>query len=96
MLPEEMLALLDDWTVRKSVSAIAITFEGTTIFAFHDDRDRLATLQNALSLGGLAVGMFVLAQPEMEKRRFPLVKIPPLRGGDFQGMESFVPMLYWG
>src|SRR6266852_5014182 len=25
----------------------------------------------------------VLAQPEMEKRRFPLVKIPPLRGGDF-------------
>jgi hypothetical protein len=25
----------------------------------------------------------VLAQPEMERRRFPLVKIPPLRGGDF-------------
>jgi hypothetical protein len=25
----------------------------------------------------------VLAQPEMEKRRFPLVKVPPLRVGDF-------------
>jgi two-component system, LuxR family, sensor kinase FixL len=25
----------------------------------------------------------VLAQPEMEKRSFPLVKVPPLRGGDF-------------
>ncbi len=34
----------------------------------------------------------VLAQPEMEKRRFPLVKFPPPRGGDFQGMGSFVPM----
>src|SRR2546425_8413751 len=27
------------------------------------------------------LGPYVLAQPEMEKRRFPLVKIPPLRGG---------------
>jgi hypothetical protein len=25
----------------------------------------------------------VLVQPEMEKMRFPLVKFPPLRGGDF-------------
>jgi hypothetical protein len=58
MLPEEMLALLDRWTVPNSVSAIAITFERTTIFfAFHDDLDRSKTLENALSLGGLAVGM---------------------------------------
>jgi hypothetical protein len=34
MLPEEMLALLDRWTVPNSVSAIAIAFEGTTIFVF--------------------------------------------------------------
>ncbi len=34
----------------------------------------------------------VLAQPEMERRRFPLVKIPPLRGGDFQGMRIYRPM----
>jgi len=57
MLPEEMLALLDRWTVPKSVSAIAVAFEGTTIFVFYDDEDRLGTLENALSLGGLAVGM---------------------------------------
>ncbi len=57
MLPEEMLALLDRWTVPNSVSAIAIAFEGTTIFVFHDDLDRLKTLENALSLGGLAAGM---------------------------------------
>jgi hypothetical protein len=57
MLPEEMLASLDSWTVPKSVSAIAIAFEGTTIFVFYDDADKLKTLENALSLGGLAVGM---------------------------------------
>jgi hypothetical protein len=28
----------------------------------------------------------VLVQPEMEKRRSPFVNIPPLRGGDFQGI----------
>jgi hypothetical protein len=28
----------------------------------------------------------VLVQSEMEKKFFPLVKIPPQRGGDFQGM----------
>jgi hypothetical protein len=28
----------------------------------------------------------VLAQREMEKQRSPLVWIPPLRGGDFQGI----------
>jgi hypothetical protein len=28
----------------------------------------------------------------MEKQRFPLVKIPPLRGGDFQGMRIYRPM----
>jgi hypothetical protein len=33
----------------------------------------------------------VLVQPEMEKRRSPLVSIPP-SGGDFQGMGSFDPM----
>jgi hypothetical protein len=34
----------------------------------------------------------VLVQPEMEKRRSPLVSIPPFGGGDFQGMGSFDPM----
>jgi hypothetical protein len=34
----------------------------------------------------------VLAQPEMEKRRSPLVQIPPLRDGDFQGMRLYRPM----
>ena len=34
----------------------------------------------------------VLAQREMEKRRSPLVWIPPLRGGDFQGMGVYRPM----
>ena len=57
MLPEEMLALLDSWTVSNSVSAIAIAFEDTTIPVFYDDVDRRKTLGNALSLGGLAVGM---------------------------------------
>jgi len=33
----------------------------------------------------------VLVQPEMEKRRSPLVSIPPF-GGDFQGMGAFDPM----
>ena len=36
--------------------------------------------------------LYVLAQPEMERRRFPLVKIPPLGGGDFQGMRIYRPM----
>ena len=31
----------------------------------------------------------VLAQREMEKRRSPLVSIPPLRGGDFQGIGVY-------
>ena len=34
----------------------------------------------------------VLAQREMEKRRSPLGWIPPLRGGDFQGMRVYRPM----
>ena len=34
----------------------------------------------------------VLVQSEMEKRFFPLVQIPPLRGGDFQGMRVYRPM----
>jgi hypothetical protein len=33
-----------------------------------------------------------LVQPELEKRSFPLVKVPPLRGGDFQGMGVYRPM----
>jgi hypothetical protein len=33
-----------------------------------------------------------LVQPEMEKRRSPLVWIPPLRGGDFQGIGVYRPM----
>jgi hypothetical protein len=38
------------------------------------------------------VTMDVLAQREMEKGRSPLVYIPPLRGGDFQGMGVYRPM----
>src|SRR5215467_3475022 len=38
-------------------------------------------------------GVPVLVQSEMEKNIFPLVKIPPLRGGDFQGMRIHRPML---
>ena len=34
----------------------------------------------------------VLVQSEMEKKFFPLVKIPPLRGGDFQGRRIHRPM----
>ena len=34
----------------------------------------------------------VLAQREMEKGRSPLVWIPPLRGGDFQGIGVYRPM----
>ena len=30
----------------------------------------------------------------MEKRRSPLVSIPPLRGGDFQGMRVYRPMVF--
>src|ERR1700676_5119554 len=40
----------------------------------------------------IIVGVSVLVQPELEKRRFPLVKVPPLRGGDFQGMGVYRPM----
>jgi hypothetical protein len=35
---------------------------------------------------------FVLAPPEMEKRRPPLGKIPPLRGGDFRGVGVYRPI----
>ena len=38
---------------------------------------------HAGDLGLEVLATHVLAQPEMEKRRFPLMKIPPLRGGDF-------------
>jgi len=38
-------------------------------------------------------GESVLVQPEMERWRFPLVKIPPFQGGDFQGMRVYRPML---
>jgi len=48
--------------------------------------------QRGANLGHQAVrGTPVLAQPEMEKRRSPLVTIPPLRGGDFsrhRGLSS--------
>jgi hypothetical protein len=36
--------------------------------------------------------MNVLAQREMETRRSPLGWIPPLRGGNFQGMRVYRPM----
>jgi len=57
MLPEEMIASLDSWTVPNSVSGIVVAFEETTIFVLHDNVDRLETLRNALSLGGLPIGM---------------------------------------
>src|SRR3974377_1468934 len=41
---------------------------------------------DALVYGG------VLVQSEMEKNIFPLVKIQPLRGGDFLGMRIHRPM----
>jgi hypothetical protein len=31
----------------------------------------------------------VLVRPEMERGRSPLVSIPPLRGGDFQGIKVY-------
>ena len=34
------------------------------------------------------INLSVLVQSEMEKNFFPLVKIPPLRGGDFRGMRA--------
>ena len=37
-------------------------------------------------------GNIVLVQSEMEKNIFQLVKNPPLRGGDFQGMRIHRPM----
>jgi len=41
---------------------------------------------------GALVICFVLVQSEMEKNIFPLVKIQPLRGGDFLGMRIHRPM----
>jgi len=40
----------------------------------------------------IAHDLSVLVQPEMEKRRSPFVRIPPLRCGDFQGMRVYRPM----
>ena len=37
-------------------------------------------------------GITVLAQREMEKRRSPLVSIPPFRAGIFKAGGSFDPM----
>ena len=52
------------------------------LFVFNQSNSRFS---NACSYSSSAFPQqrYVLAQPEMEKRRFPLVKIPPLRGGDF-------------
>jgi len=41
---------------------------------------------------GIVFTGFVLVQSEMEKNFFLLVKIPPLRGGDFQGMWIYRAM----
>jgi hypothetical protein len=40
----------------------------------------------------IAIILLVLVQPEMERWRFPLVKIPPYQGGDLQGMRVYRPM----
>jgi hypothetical protein len=36
----------------------------------------------------------VLVQPELERRRCPLVSIPPLRAGIFKASGSFDPMRF--
>lgn len=36
----------------------------------------------------------VLVQPEMEKRRSPLVYVPPCGAGDFQGIWAYRPMTF--
>jgi hypothetical protein len=38
----------------------------------------------------------VPAQREMERERSPLVSIPPLRGGDFQGIGVYRSDVFWG
>jgi len=43
-----------------------------------------------------ARGGFVPAQREMERERSPLVSIPPLRGGDFQGIGVYRSDVFWG
>jgi hypothetical protein len=51
------------------------------------------TIDSRPELTSTLLRCHVLVQPELEKRRFPLVKVPPLRGGDFQGMGVYRPML---
>jgi len=38
----------------------------------------------------------VPVQREMERGRSPLVSIPPLRGGDFQGIGVYRSDVFWG
>ena len=48
--------------------------------------------ESALLEASLTSYRSVLVQPEMEKNFFLLVKIPPLRGGEFQGMRTYRAM----
>jgi hypothetical protein len=65
---------------------------------FTDENDDLfegKLISRILALSGSPsryVYLRVLVQSEMEKKFFPLVKIPPLRGGDFQGRRIHRPM----
>ena len=38
----------------------------------------------------------VLVQREVERVRSPLASIPPLRGGDFQGIRVYRSDVFWG
>jgi len=57
-----------------------------------DDHHRSCTLGAEPKIVAV-LGACMLVQPEMERWRFPLVKIPPFQGGDFQGMRVYRPML---
>ena len=46
----------------------------------------------ALARKVLSIIYCVLVQPEMERRRFPLVSVPP-SGGGFQGIDVFLSKL---
>src|SRR5438046_331946 len=41
------------------------------------------------SVASWSARCYVLVQPEMESCRFRIASVPPLRGGDFQGMGVY-------
>src|SRR5260370_32454696 len=62
-----------------------------TLFYFRSQKYSPLRLFASAEISRAIPGGCVLVQPEMEKRRSPLVSLPP-SGGDFQGMGSFDPM----